>query len=505
MPEDEVVRDLKKQLIRQGSEQAKSFIRTTSPDENLDGMPRVSSHPSMQNSRLLFPELGRAGDLAQPGGFRRHHLLQRKPSLEAQTLLNRLLDPRVQRYFQQELQKNKAQDELEASDLGGSSNFDTVLLILKSTIGGTLIIIPGAFSQTGLLVAPLLLLLVGGAEIYCMVLLVRCVRCCRSGSSSSYGEIARKAVGEVGSFAVEASVFLSQAGFVCAEMLYVAKNCVQPLQAMGFQSWWISESSIILLQLLVVIPMSWIRQLKYFQVSNLIANVTVAFALAVLLTYSLVGLADTGPGEGIQLAGPNWMVFAGTVAFSFECINFVIPMYDAHDNKETFTPILVLTLLGVCALFIVFGAVNYAYYGAKTQSVITLNLPHQSQVSHFLPLAFALASLFNVPLFLLPAALQLEAHFKGSDDTWKINALRATLICGCAIISLIGKDSIDAFIALIGSFCCVPLAFIFPVLCHLRLCQPRGMNLLLNVAVLLLGMALFVYTSLSALMQFGVR
>ena len=57
----------------------------------------------------------------------------------------------------------------------------------------------------------------------------------------------------------------------------------------------------------------------------------------------------------------------------------------------------------------------------------------------------------------------------------------------------------------IGSFCCVPLAFIFPVLCHLRLCQPRGMNLLLNVAVLLLGMALFVYTSLSALMQFGVR
>jgi len=39
------------------------------------------------------------------------------------------------------------------------------------------------------------------------------------------------------------------------------------------------------------------------EVSNLIANVTVAFALAVLLTYSLVGLADTGPGEGIQLAG----------------------------------------------------------------------------------------------------------------------------------------------------------------------------------------------------------
>ena len=364
-----------------------------------------------------------------------------------------------------------------------------------------------------------------------------------------------------------------------------------------------------------------VSSLANWEVSNLIANVTVAFALAVLLTYSLVGLADTGPGEGIQLAGGRdqsaigsaryrlWNVFETLeILWSFESLMFLkwtcnvwfersqqhlflLTWWDlyvrsqldgfcwncrillwmhqfCHPNVRrpwqqgnlypnsgasgangkvfsyvcgrfkdlkvwhwstlihmneyllrlpyclcvlvtgvlfilfgfcicsalhSFKPDLseVLTLLGVCALFIVFGAVNYAYYGAKTQSVITLNLPHQSRVSHFLPLAFALASLFNVPLFLLPAALQLEAscafvnvdscvncwdlvstwgqhgmksqtpgwklccakaleaHFRGSDDTWKINALRATLICGCAIISLIGKDSIDAFIALI--------------------------------------------------------
>ena len=55
----------------------------------------------------------------------------------------------------------------------------------------------------------------------------------------------------------------------------------------------------------------------------------------------------------------------------------------------------------------------------------------------------------QTPGWKLCRAKALEAHFRGSDDTWKINALRATLICGCAIISLIGKDSIDAFIALI--------------------------------------------------------
>lgn len=66
------------------------------------------------------------------------------------------------------------------------------------------------------------------------------------------------------------------------------------------------------------------------EVSNLIANVTVAFALAVLLTYSLVGLADTGPGEGIQLAGGfslcHWLPDIDNIGFDF----------NVPDVSETF-------------------------------------------------------------------------------------------------------------------------------------------------------------------------
>jgi len=49
---------------------------------------------------LLFPELGRAGDIAQPGGFRREHILRLAPNPAAeQPLLSTLLDPRLLRYF----------------------------------------------------------------------------------------------------------------------------------------------------------------------------------------------------------------------------------------------------------------------------------------------------------------------------------------------------------------------------------------------------------------------
>ena len=126
-----------------------------------------------------------------------------------------------------------------------------------------MIIIPGAFSTTGLLLAPLVLLFVGGVEIYCMVLLVKCVRSLGRGS---YGEIAHRSIGAAGMWAVDLSILLSQIGFVCSEMLYVAKNCAGAISAYGVESPWFSETSILLLQLLVAIPRSWIQKLKYFQV-----------------------------------------------------------------------------------------------------------------------------------------------------------------------------------------------------------------------------------------------
>ncbi|CAE7544290.1 avt3 [Symbiodinium pilosum] len=269
MAEDEVVRDYKRSLSRNGAQQAQAFSQNSDLEVSRQ---RSSSLPELP-VQPLFPELGRASDIAQPGGFRREHVLRQAPNAAAERpLLDSMLDPRLQHYFSKTFESQVGSSSASTASVG-ASNLSTVLVILKSTVGGTLIIIPGAFARTGLLVAPLELLFIGGIEIYCMVLLVRCVRTLGGGT---YGDIARMAMGPVGSWAVDMSILLSQTGFVCSEMLYVAKNCNGALQALGLMSPLWSEQSILLLQLFVVIPMSWIRQLKYFQVSNLIANTTVA-------------------------------------------------------------------------------------------------------------------------------------------------------------------------------------------------------------------------------------
>lgn len=65
--------------------------------------------------------------------------------------LNRLLDPRVQRYFEAELKKGRQEEEIEAletADAGGSSNFGTVLLILTLVTSKQSFLIWGAALMT---------------------------------------------------------------------------------------------------------------------------------------------------------------------------------------------------------------------------------------------------------------------------------------------------------------------------------------------------------------------
>jgi len=251
-----------------------------------------------------------------------------------------------------------------------------------------------------------------------------------------------------------------------------------------------------------------IRKLEYFQVTNLLANTTVLAALVVLLGYAMSGLGKDGPAPAVHLVGPKWMLFAGTSVFSFECINFVIPMYQSHAKKDTFSPILISTLGFVVVLFIGFGGVNYLRYGAHTKDVVTLNLPPEDVAGKVIPFAFAFASLSNVPLFLFPASTLFESRcFERGPSTlkrkWQKNMLRTLLILVCTGISIVGVDKVEALVSFIGSFCCVPLAFIYPTIFYIRVCRPGFMETSACIAICCIGFVLFVLTTYLAFLDFS--
>jgi len=388
---------------------------------------------------------------------------------------------------------------------GTVSNWGTVIVLAKSTVGGTLIVLPIGFHHAGIVPAAALLAVICAMEVFCMTLLIQCVRTMGRGN---FGDIAREAMGLPLAVAVDISMVLSQVGFVCGEMLYFAKNLSGALQKVGWHTA-PTPRSFLFLQLLLIVPMSWIRRLKHFTLPNAVANVVILVALGALAAVSIDGLIDGEIGPDPRIVGePEGIVlFSGTSVFAFACINFVIPIYEEHERKEKFESVLSVTMAGVCMLFIFFGAVSYIRYGAETRDVVTLNLPRQSVVGKAVPFAFALASLLNVPLFLFPATTLMEGRLfaPGPSRTFgrkcMKNCLRTVTALVCAVLAFMGADRVEAFVALVGSLCCVPLAFIYPVLCHLRICRPGALGTCADFLIGACGVVLFLLTTAQALRE----
>jgi proton-coupled amino acid transporter len=493
---DEAVRDLKKALLKAKDDKAVSFAPTRAE----------SWAPRRDREDVLHPEIGRLRDLAEPGGFRRAHLKTEGEQISVyyssakhQSLLTTLLDPR-HRMGLLDVDWNSGLSEQSLQSMGdvevraGASDFATVLIILKSMIGGTLLILPGGFKSAGMLPAGALILVMGSTEILCMVRLIECSQAIGGGS---FSDVARASFGKAAAVVVDVSLTLSQLGFVCAELLYFAKNGNAAFNLIGWSNA-PSVSDILLYQLVFLIPMSFVRRLENFTITNFLASVSVLSCVVALAIAALARLSDEGSSP-IEMWTPQWPLFAGTAVFSFEVINFVIPMYEAHNNKHNFVNILVTTLGTLMIFFIAWGCLNYFTYGEDTQDVLTLNLPKGSALGLIVPVAFAFASFCTAPLLLFPGTVVVESYCvsSGSDEKmrqWKKNAVRVFLSVLCTLIAAVGADYVELFISVLGSLTCVPLAFIYPSLFHLRMCETTTFSKLTDMLILFAGVVVFVVT-----------
>ena len=121
---------------------------------------------------------------------------------------------------------------------------------------------------------------------------------------------------------------------------------------------------------------------------------------------------------------------------------------------------------------------------------------------------YSLALALTFPIMLYPVIHILEDHLLPfSSHThpsmkWKKNLLRATLVVIVAFFSWLGHDTLDNFVALVGGFCSVPLAFIYPVLMHAKLTQGTlsFTHVVLDVTVGCIGIAIFLFASAFAIL-----
>ncbi|TMW65482.1 hypothetical protein Poli38472_008124 [Pythium oligandrum] len=529
---------------------------------NEDERPRTGSDP-LQHLSSVAPSDFKALEIAVPGGFRRHHLQQQggTPKQVSKHLRDQIAekiasvyDPFIGNMLSQDNDnfdgmqvQERAEKLLQTPDLrlpyrrgspgdkaweplpkettalldqvkvnverktkkrtqdeSGKTTtlWHALLTLLKAFVGTGILFLPDGFHSGGLLFSPLCLTVVAALTLYAMIRLLQC----RALVGGTYGHVGYEAYGYWGKRMVQVSIILMQAGFCCTYVIFVAQNMAQVLDFLGAP---ISTSSLILLQVLVYIPLSWIRYISYFSISNLIADVFILYGLAYILANSFSVLSDSGPKEVEYFNAQDYPVFIGTAIFTFEGIGLVLPTQSSLNKarRAKFPMLLSATVVGLLFFYCFFAGINYVAFGDSVQPMVTSSLPRNGW-SISVQFGYSIAQLLSYPLFLFPAVRIMEEMLgfplRASGQKAAKNAFRSLAVVVTVAIAYFGQNRLDLFVSIVGAFCCVPLSFVYPPLFYLKLQKNTTfIEKVMDSLVIIIGVLTFFYVTYSNLQKWA--
>jgi solute carrier family 36 (proton-coupled amino acid transporter) len=351
---------------------------------------------------------------------------------------------------------------------GTNTSFGAVLLLLKSFVGTGVLFLPRAFLNGGMLFSTLVLLGVALLSFHCFILLVNT----RLKIDGSFGDMGGILYGKWMRTLILSSIVLSQIGFVAAYIVFTSENLQAFILAVSKCKTYINIKWMVLMQLIIFLPLSLIRDISKLGFTALVADVFIMLGLLYLYYYDIATIVDQGGVSDITSFNPaTWTLFIGTAIFTFEGVGLIIPIQESMKKPKDFPGVLALVMVIITILFTSMGALSYAAYGSATQTVVILNLPQDDKFVNGVQFLYSLAILLSTPLQLFPAIRIMENElFTRSGKynpwiKWKKNVFRFVLVMFCAMVAWVGAGDLDKFVALVGSFACVPLVYFYPV-CH---------------------------------------
>jgi len=187
----------------------------------------------------------------------------------------------------------------------------------------------------------------------------------------------------------------------------------------------------------------------------------------------------------------------------------ILPIQSSMKKPEQFSYLLYTVMLIITVIFTSVGALCYATFGEETKIQIISNFPQTSKLVNAVQFLYSVAVLVGNPVQLFPAVRIIEQALFGDKATgkksatikWKKNALRTAMAILCGVISLLGASDLDKFVALIGSFACVPLVYIYPAFLHYKGCANSKLEKFGDLAMMVLGVIAMVYTTIVTVVQ----
>jgi solute carrier family 36 (proton-coupled amino acid transporter) len=267
----------------------------------------------------------------------------------------------------------------------------------------------------------------------------------------------------------------------------------------------VSIEKLIFAQMIIFLPLSMIRDIAKLSGTALIADFFIMLGLLYLYywgarTITLEGVAD------VQLFNQkSWTLFIGTAIFTYEGIGLIIPIQESMKKPHQFNPVLAGVMVAITFVFVSMGALQYLAYGSHVETVIILNLPQNSRLVNGIQFLYSVAILLSTPLQLFPAIRILENWLfirSGKYNVkvkWQKNVFRFFLVFFTAFVAWGGADDLDKFVALIGSFACIPLVYVYPPLLHLKADNPGPLMFAADIILAIFGTGAMAYTTYGTL------
>jgi len=359
----------------------------------------------------------------------------------------------------------------ERTPQGTTGSFGAILLLLKSFVGTGVLFLPKAYLNGGMMFSNLVLLFVAALSYYCFVLLVNTSLKVKG----SFGDMGDTLYGRWMRNLILSSIVISQIGFVAAYIVFTSENLQAFILAVTDCKTHIDIQYLILMQMAIFLPFSLLRDISKLGFTALIADAFIMIGLAYLYYYDILTIVKQhGVSDIINFNSQDWTLFIGTAIFTFEGIGLIIPIQESMKDPTKFPKVLGLVMIVITTIFISMGALSYAAYGSKTETVVILNLPQDDKLVNGVQFLYSVAILLSTPLQFFPAIRITENElFTRSGKynpyiKWQKNVFRFCIVMLCAGIAWIGANDLDKFVAIVGSFACVPLVYIYPVSSSLR-------------------------------------
>ncbi|GBM16725.1 Proton-coupled amino acid transporter 1 [Araneus ventricosus] len=377
-----------------------------------------------------------------------------------------------------------------------TSNFATLMHLLKGNIGTGILAMPNAVSNAGLLVGSAGIPVLGVICVHCMHLLVISSKTLArkvgvtSLDYSSTAELAFKLgpakVQGLASFArfyVNSMLMLTQFGFCCVYFLFVSTSIFEVVRNLHGSSP-ISAHGYMAMILPIMILFNFIRSLRRLSPFSSIANVLQSAGLVMVL-YFLVTGPRTGYLNPYTAPLKKLPLYFGTAMYAFEGIGVVLPLENAMATPEDFgglNGVLNTGMVVVACLYTAVGFYGYLKYGDGVKPSITFNLP-MGAVSELIRLMFALAIFLSyalqlyVPISIIWPYLKKKFNLErfSKKEQLAMEYLLRSLLVFITFLMAIAIPNLDLLISLVGALASSSLALIFPPI--IELCTVWNTNM----------------------------